>query len=113
MTSETIKTHDEAQIRQLIADKASAICAKDLGRIMATTPQILLSSDAKPPFQIRGADAFRRTWETCLPYLLISFGTETRDLSVIVSSDVEVDRIQETLWHYFILPLVLASPKAG
>ena len=34
-------------------------------------------------FQIRGADAFRRTLETCLPYLLIAFGTETRDLSVI------------------------------
>jgi hypothetical protein len=62
-------------------------------------------------FQIRGADAFRRTWKTCLPYLLISFGTETRDL--IVSSDVEVAQIQESLWHYFILPLVLALPKAG
>jgi hypothetical protein len=33
-------------------------------------------------FQIRGADAFRRTVVTCLPYLLIAFWTETRDLSV-------------------------------
>jgi ketosteroid isomerase-like protein len=34
MTTETTKTHVEAQIRQLIADLASAICAKDLDRIM-------------------------------------------------------------------------------
>jgi hypothetical protein len=30
MITETTKTHDEAQIRQLIADVATAICAKDL-----------------------------------------------------------------------------------
>ncbi|MEK7756553.1 MAG: hypothetical protein AAB385_05020 [Planctomycetota bacterium] len=35
MTTETTKTQDEAQIRQLIADQARAISAKDPDRIMA------------------------------------------------------------------------------
>ena len=88
MTTDTTKTHDEAQIRQLIADVASAICAKDLDRIIAHYATDVIFFDVKPPFQTRGADALRRTWEACLPYLPASFGTETRDLSVIVSGDL-------------------------
>ncbi|MGH7233342.1 MAG: hypothetical protein ACREJU_18575 [Nitrospiraceae bacterium] len=41
--------------------------------------------DCKPPFQTKGADAFRRIWEECLPYIPAPFGIERRDLSVIVS----------------------------
>lgn len=71
MTTETIKTHDEAQIRQLIADKASAICAKDLDRIMATTPQMLLSSmrnrRSKSGVQMPSAAFGRRACHTSWP----------------------------------------------
>ncbi len=42
----------------------------------------------KPPFQTRGAEAFRRIWETCLPYFPASFGIEHRDLGVMVSGDL-------------------------
>ncbi len=97
MTTETTKTHDEAQIRQLIADKASAICAKDLDRIMAHYATDVIIFDAIPSFQTRGADALRRAWETCLPYFPASFGTETRDLSVIVSGDLA---LAHWLWRF-------------
>ncbi len=66
VTTETTKTQDEAQIRQIIADTASAICAKDLDRIMAHYAQDVIIFDAIPPFQTKGADEFRRTWEACL-----------------------------------------------
>lgn len=88
MTTETAKTHDEAQIRQLIADTARALCAKDLDRMMAHYATDVIVFDVKPPFQTRGADAWRRTWEACLPYFPDSFGTETRDLSITVSGDL-------------------------
>ncbi|MBD0327917.1 MAG: DUF4440 domain-containing protein, partial [Pyrinomonadaceae bacterium] len=45
MTTETTKTQDEAQIRQIIADTASAICAKDLDRIMAHYAQDVIIFD--------------------------------------------------------------------
>ena len=51
MTTETTKTHDEAQIRQLIADQASATCVKDLDRIMAHYATDVIIFDVKPPFQ--------------------------------------------------------------
>jgi len=35
VTNDSTQTQDEAQIRQLIADEASAICAKDIDRIMS------------------------------------------------------------------------------
>ena len=88
MTIEATKTHDEAQIRQLIADQQSAICAKDVDRIMAPYATDVIYFDCKPPFQTKGTDAFRRIWEECLPYFPASFGIETRDLSVFVSGDL-------------------------
>jgi SnoaL-like domain len=44
--------------------------------------------DVKPPFQTKGADAYRRTWEACLPYFPASFQIEMRDLSITVSGDL-------------------------
>ena len=87
-TSESAQARDEAQLRQLIADQMSAICAKDVDRIMAHYAADVIFFDCKPPFQTKGADAFRRIWEECLPYFPASFGIETRDLSVIVSGDL-------------------------
>jgi ketosteroid isomerase-like protein len=88
MTTKTTNTHDEAQIRQLIADQASAICAKDIDRIMAHYATDVMFFDCKPPFQTRGAQAFRRIWEECLPCFPDSFEIERRDLSIIVSGDL-------------------------
>ena len=97
MTTETTKAHDEAQIRQLIADQARAICAKDLDRLMAHYATDAIIFDVKPPFQTLGADAFRRVWEACLPYFPASFGTETRDLRVVVSGDLA---FAHWLWRF-------------
>ena len=90
-------THDEAQIRQLIADRANAICSKDLDRIMAHYATETIVFDVKPPYQTRGADAWRRVWEACLPYFPAAFGTETRDLSILVSGDLA---LAHWLWRF-------------
>lgn len=86
--TESAQARDEAQLRQLIADQMSAICAKDVDRIMNHYAAETIVFDVKPPFQTRGADAWRRTWEACLPYFPDSFQTEMRDLSLTVSGDV-------------------------
>ncbi|WP_445633372.1 Nuclear transport factor 2 family protein [Nostoc sp. DSM 114161] len=88
MTNETSNTRDEAQIRQLIDNQQSAICAKDVDRIMADYTTDVVYFDCKPPFQMKSADAFRRIWEECLPYLPDSFGTQTRDLKIFASGDL-------------------------
>lgn len=101
MTTATIATRDEAQIRQIIADTASAICAKDIDRIMAHYAQDVIVFDAIPPFQTKGADAFRGTWEACLPCFPDFFGIESRDLRVTVSGDLA---IAHWLFHFTGMP---------
>jgi uncharacterized protein (TIGR02246 family) len=96
MTTETTKTHDEAQIRQLIADQARAIGAKDLDRIMAHYATDAVMFDVKPPFQTKGADAWRQTWAACLPYFPDASGTEMRDLNITMSGDLA---LAHWLWH--------------
>jgi len=97
MTTETTKTQDEAKIRQLIVDQASPICAKDLDRIMAHYANDVINFDVKPPFQTKGADAWRQTWAVCLPYFPDSTRVETRDLRVVVSGDLA---LAHWLWRF-------------
>jgi uncharacterized protein (TIGR02246 family) len=97
MITETAKTQDEAQIRQIIADTSSGICAKDIDQIMMHYAQDVIIFDVKPPFQTKGADAFRQMWEMCLPCFPDSFQIEMRDLKLTVSGDVA---IAHWLFHF-------------
>jgi len=88
MTTETFQARDEAQIRQLIADQQSAICAKDVDRIMSFYAPDVIVFNVRPPFQTKGADAWRQIWEESLRHFPGSFGMETRDQHVVVSGDL-------------------------
>ena len=90
MTTEATKTYDEARIRKGIADGTSAFCVKDLDRLMSHYATAITVIEVKPPFPTKGAAAWRRTLETCLPYFPDSFAIETRDLSIRVSGDLAV-----------------------
>lgn len=90
MKTETTITSNEAQIRQLIADEQRAICAKDVDQIMSRYATEVVIFDVKPPFQIKGKDAFRQVWEECFPYFPDTFEIETRDLNITVSGTLAV-----------------------
>jgi ketosteroid isomerase-like protein len=87
-TPESAHAHDEAQLRHRIADQLSAIGAKDRDRRMHPYAAEVVIFDVKPPFQTTGAEAWRRTWAACLPYVPDAFPTEKRDLRLTVSGDV-------------------------
>ncbi|MFZ0284673.1 MAG: nuclear transport factor 2 family protein, partial [Terriglobales bacterium] len=82
--------HDEAQIRQLIADETGAICGKNVDGIMAHYADDVVVFNVKPPLQIRGASAFRRIWVASLAHFPAAFWIETRDVRVMVGSDLAV-----------------------
>ncbi|MBL8206404.1 MAG: nuclear transport factor 2 family protein [Blastocatellia bacterium] len=90
MTTATTQTNDETLIRQLLAEMTSAIGAKDLDRIMAPYAPDTINYDVKPPFQTKGAEAWRQMWAACMPYFPSTTGMETRDLNVFVSGDLAV-----------------------
>ncbi|CAF3322507.1 unnamed protein product [Rotaria socialis] len=83
----TLENNDETQIQQLINDWTSALCAKDIDRMMVNYADDVIVFDVKPPFQIKGVTEWRRTWEQCLPYFPESFQVETRDMNINVSGD--------------------------
>jgi uncharacterized protein (TIGR02246 family) len=82
------KTNDEAQIRHLIEDWRDALSARDLDRLMLHYASVVLFFDAVPPYQHRGAAAYRRTWEAMFAHLPPRIGVELRDLDIRVSGDL-------------------------
>jgi ketosteroid isomerase-like protein len=101
MTTGNPDSSDEAEIRRLIADQQSAVCAKDVDRIMAHYAADVIVFNVKPPFQTRGAKDWRREWETALSRFPAAFGTETRDLVVSVSGDLA---LAHCLWRFTAMP---------
>jgi uncharacterized protein (TIGR02246 family) len=82
------KTNDETQIRQLMKDWCEALRTRDLDRLIQHYAPDVLFWDAVPPFQHRGAAAYRRTWELMLPHLPPRLGAELRDSEISVSGDL-------------------------
>lgn len=93
-TSKTgiVKQNDEDQIRQLIEDWREALRIRDLDRLMQHYAPDVVFFDAVPPYQHRGAAAYRRTWEQMFPHLPPRIGVELRDLEISVSGDLAVMR---------------------
>jgi len=88
MTTETTKTNDEAQIRQLVNNWAKALRAKDVDGLMSNYAPDMLLFDLAPPLQYKGADAYRKSWEEWLPTFQGPVGYEIRDLSITAGDDV-------------------------
>lgn len=80
----------EAEIRQAIDDWTAAFRAKDINRLMSHYSADVIAYDLKPPFQVKGATAWRSIWEECMPCFPSSFDVETRDLTVIANDDVAI-----------------------
>jgi ketosteroid isomerase-like protein len=68
MSTSNNKTTDEARIRGLIENWAKAVRAKDIDGIMANHAPDILLFDVPSPVQWRGAEAYRKSWETFFPW---------------------------------------------
>jgi uncharacterized protein (TIGR02246 family) len=60
--SKTTKATDEAQIRALIERWANAVEHQDIEAIVAHHTPDLLMFDVPPPNELKGIDAYRRSW---------------------------------------------------
>lgn len=90
MPATTAKRHsrDEAEIRKLIADWSKALENRDIDGLTANYAPDMLLFDAIPPYQTRGAAAYRALWEACLPCFPAKFKSERRDLTIWVDGNV-------------------------
>ena len=61
---------DEAKIRELIESWARAVRAKDIDGALARHSTDILMFDVPPPFESKGIEAYRKTWDlffSCQP----------------------------------------------
>jgi uncharacterized protein (TIGR02246 family) len=56
-------TTDEAAIRELVVGWTRAVRAKDVDAILAHHSADMLMFDVPPPFESKGIDAYRKTWD--------------------------------------------------
>jgi uncharacterized protein (TIGR02246 family) len=81
------KSRNEAEIRKLIDDWATAFRAKDVERIMSFYAQDIVAYDIVPPLQYAGAEEYRKDWETMLAMCDGPLGYETRDMKIVAGED--------------------------
>ena len=83
-----MSTTNETAIRQLIADWEIAARTHDIEGVMAYHTSDMLAFDVPPPDQIKGADAYRKHWETCFTYFQGPGIFEVTELNVTAGEEV-------------------------
>jgi len=68
-------TQDEAAIRRLIEDWASAVRAQKVDKIVDRHANDIVMFDVPPPVEVRGIAAYRETWPPFLEWLREGDGT--------------------------------------
>jgi uncharacterized protein (TIGR02246 family) len=81
-------TTDKAVIRGLVSDWAKAVRAKDLKGILADhSPQILMF-DLPGPLQLKGIDAYKKTWDLFFSWADDPVVFDFNEMDVVAGSDV-------------------------
>ena len=79
---------DEAVIRQLVEDWAKAVRTKDLKGILANHSSELLMFDVPPPLEIKGIDAYKKTWDLFFSWSDDPVVFDFNEMEITAGSDV-------------------------
>src|SRR5215471_14341967 len=79
---------DEAVIRALVEDWARAVRAKDLKGILANHSPEIVMFDVPPPFQSKGIDAYRKTWDLFFSWSNDPVPFEVQEMNITAGEDV-------------------------
>ena len=80
MTTENVRSADEAQIRALIDDRAKAVRDKNVNEAISSIAPDILSFDVVNPLQQIGSDASKKRAEDWFSSFEGPIGYEIRDL---------------------------------
>ena len=78
----------EDQIRALVEAWADAVRRHDLPAVLAHHAQDIVMFDVPPPFQSRGMDEYRKTWDLFFRYHEPSQAFDIEDLAITAGEDV-------------------------
>ena len=64
-------SQDEAAIRNVVESWTAAVRRKDFGGILQNHSSDIVMFDVPPPFQSKGIEAYKKTWDRFFPAPLI------------------------------------------
>jgi uncharacterized protein (TIGR02246 family) len=82
------QANGEARVRELIADWAAAVHAKDVDRVASRYAADVVSFDLAPPLQYVGREALRKSLAAWFSTFEGPIGYEVRDLTITAGDDV-------------------------
>lgn len=84
------KMDSKAEIKKLIDDFMAAFCAKDVKKMLSFYAPDVVVYDVKPPWQTKGAVAWRHAWEACIGYFPDYFRIEISELHIHAGDDIAI-----------------------
>jgi uncharacterized protein (TIGR02246 family) len=97
------RSEDEAAIRNLIESWAAAVRRKDLAAILQNHSPDIVMFDVPPPFQAKGIDAYKKSWDLFYSWTNEAIPFDIHELSITAGSDVA----------FAVATLGCAEPGAG
>lgn len=82
------RDHAEAEIRKIVEDWASAVRRRDVPAILRNHSADILMFDVPPPFQSRGIEAYRKTWDLFFSWARDPAVFDIKALDVVAGSAV-------------------------
>jgi uncharacterized protein (TIGR02246 family) len=82
------ESREEAAVRKVVENWASAVRNRDLPAILRNHSPDILMFDVPPPFQSKGIDAYRKTWDLFFAWALEPAVFDIREMHVTAGGDV-------------------------
>lgn len=82
------RAEEEAEVCALVEDWASAVRRKDMPVILRHHSSDMLMFDVPPPFQSKGIDAYRKTWDLFFAWAHEPVTYDIQELHVTAGRDV-------------------------
>jgi len=82
MSGKKNTTSNKQAIEKVLQNFFTALSKKDIKSMMMCYAPDVIVFDVKPPFQVKGAVAWKHVWEASLPFFPDDFKIEVRDLTI-------------------------------
>jgi uncharacterized protein (TIGR02246 family) len=79
---------EEAAIREIVEDWASAVRKRDLPAVLRNHATDILMFDVPPPFQSKGIEAYRKTWDLFFSWAPDPAVFDIKEMHITAGSDV-------------------------
>jgi len=79
---------EEAAVRNVVESWAAAVRRRDLEGILQNHSSAIVMFDVPPPFQSRGIEAYRKTWDEFFSCSSVPGHFDITDMSIAAGADV-------------------------